>query len=248
MSVNSFKEVLPKSSFIKNMFNHIALTYDLLNNVLSLGTHHLWKKKLVHEAIKERPLKILDCATGTGDIAMSMKTLSPKSSVVGIDFSAEMLKSARKKQVAKKLDIDFQEQDILSLSYEDNAFDVCTISYGIRNVENTTLALQEMARVTSKKLLILEFGRPKNVFFKGLYFGLMNVIIPGIGRLFQQKKAYQYLIDSSKAFPCAEDFVKLIKNHTQFKDVRYRPIFGGITYLYTAQQKQNAGPSLMTES
>ena len=224
---------MPQSTFIKNMFNNISGTYDVLNDILSLGIHRLWKKRLVSEALKDSPEKILDCATGTGDIAISMKNQSPMSLVTGIDFSANMLAVAKEKTST----IAWSEQDILNLQFADKSFDVTTISYGIRNVEDTNKALSEMARVTTNKILILEFGQPLNPVFKFLYFAVMRYFIPILGKLFKKQDAYKYLIDSSMRFPCANEFCELIKAQTDFKHVRYIPMFGGVTYLYIATNK-----------
>lgn len=224
---------MPQAPFVKNMFNNISQTYDILNDILSLGIHRVWKKKLVKEALNDSPQMILDCATGTGDIAISMKGLSPSSNVTGIDFSRNMLEVAKK----KTNEIDWYEQDILNLQFSDKIFNVCTISYGIRNVENTEKALKEMARVTKDKLLILEFGQPQNPIFKFLYFTVMRYIIPFLGKLFNKQKAYKYLIESSSRFPCADTFCEHIKQNTGFTNVKYVPMFGGVTYLYIATNK-----------
>lgn len=224
---------MPQAPFVKNMFNNISQTYDVLNDILSLGIHRIWKKKLVQEALKNNPQKILDCATGTGDIAISMKRTLPETNVTGIDFSANMLKVAKQ----KTSEIDWYEQDILNLKFADKAFDVCTISYGIRNVENTDKALKEMARVTKNKLLILEFGQPQNPVFKFIYFTIMKYIVPFLGKLFNKKQAYKYLIESSSRFPCAQAFCDQISKNTGFEKVVYIPMFGGVTYLYIASNE-----------
>ena len=225
--------MMPQSTFIKSMFNNISGTYDVLNDLLSLGVHRLWKRRLVKEALTHAPERILDCATGTGDIAIAMKNQNPSASVVGIDFSANMLSVAQKKTSS----IDWSEQDILNLQFAEKSFDVTTISYGIRNVENTEKALKEMARVTKNKILILEFGQPQNPVFKFIYFAIMQYFIPVLGKLFNKKDAYEYLIESSMRFPCADDFCKQIKETTNFNNVSYIPMFGGVTYLYIATQE-----------
>lgn len=224
---------MPQAPFVKNMFNNISQTYDVLNDILSLGIHRIWKKRLVREALLDNPKMILDCATGTGDIAISMKNASPLSNVTGIDFSKNMLDVARQKTD----EIDWYEQDILNLQFSDKIFDVCSISYGIRNVENTEKALNEMSRVTKDKLLILEFGQPQNPVFKFIYFTIMKYIIPLLGKLFNKQKAYKYLIESSSRFPCADEFCEHIKKSTDFNHVKYVPMFGGVTYLYIASKK-----------
>lgn len=226
---------MPQATAIKSMFNNISGSYDLLNDILSLGIHRIWKKRLVAEMVSNQPEKILDCATGTGDIAIMMKDASPKTQITGTDFSPNMLEEAKKKTSA----ITWEVQDVMNLPYPDKAFNNSSISYGIRNVEDYHRALGEMARVTKDKICILEFGQPQNPFFKLLYFTIMNYFIPLIGMLFNKQSAYKYLIDSSKKFPCADQFCKDILNATGFAKVEYRPFFGGVTYLYIASSSDD---------
>lgn len=224
---------MPQANSIKSMFNNISQSYDLLNDVLSLGIHRIWKRALVHEMTLNHPQAILDCATGTGDIAIMMKKKSPDSNVVGTDFSENMLAVAKKKTDR----VTWEIQDVMNLPYADKTFTCSSISYGIRNVENYHKALTELARVSTDKICILEFGQPKNAIFRSIYFALMKYIMPLIGKLFNKRSAYQYLIDSSMKFPCADDFSIVIKKTTGFKKVEYKPFFGGITYLYIASNK-----------
>lgn len=212
------------------MFNNISAHYDLINDVLSLGIHRLWKKRLITEMVKDSPNRILDCATGTGDIAVWMKNQSPTSEVVGTDFSEKMLDVAKN----KTSQITWEVQDAMKLPYADQSFDCASISYGIRNVEDHKVALAEMGRVAKNKICILEFGQPQNPVFKAIYFGIMKYFIPLIGKLFNKEDAYQYLIESSMKFPCADDFCKDILEATSFTHARYIPMFGGVTYLYIA--------------
>ncbi|MBD64572.1 MAG: hypothetical protein CME62_05170 [Halobacteriovoraceae bacterium] len=226
---------MPKAVQIKSMFNNISGSYDLLNDMLSLGIHRLWKKKLVRHMTKGHPQRVLDCATGTGDIALSIKKQLPSAEVYGVDFSANMLKVAEDKSKA----IHWSVQDVMQMPFEDKDFDHTCISYGIRNVEDYRLALKEMARVTKSKICILEFGQPQNFFLRGIYFGIMNYFIPFIGKLFNKEEAYKYLIDSSKSFPCAYEFTQIIKESTGFDKAYYIPLFGGVTYLYIAENYEN---------
>lgn len=221
---------MPNAVAIKTMFNNISGSYDLINDVLSLGIHRAWKKHLVNNITKSNPTSVLDCATGTGDIAILIKKDLPSSKVTGTDFSAGMLEYAKKKTDT----IEWSVQDVMNLPYSDKSYDVSSISYGIRNVENYHKALAEMARVTKDKICILEFGQPENRFFKAIYFGIMTYFIPLIGKLFKKQAAYKYLIDSSMKFPSAARFASEIQNATQFKSVKYIPLFGGVTYLYIA--------------
>lgn len=221
---------MPQAEPIRNMFNNIAGHYDLLNDVLSLGIHRIWKNKLIRELSQNNPKSMLDCATGTGDIAISFLNANPNAKVTGIDFSPNMLSFAKEKTQK----IDWQVQDVTKLPFEDNQFDVCSISYGIRNVEDMEKGISEMSRVSSKKLCILEFGQPENKILRGIYFGIMKYFIPLVGKIFNKQEAYQYLIDSSIKFPSGKKMVEIIKKSSDFTEVTYKPVMGGITYLYTA--------------
>ncbi len=221
---------MPQAHAIKSMFNNISGSYDLLNDVLSLGIHRLWKKALVKQMKENDPSRILDCATGTGDIAIMLKNSIPYAEVVGTDFSEKMLSEA----IKKTDEIKWEVQDVMNLPYPDKSFDNSSISYGIRNVEDYRKAMSELARVSKKRICILEFGQPQNKIFKSIYFAVMNYIIPLIGKLFNKKQAYQYLIDSSQKFPCAQEFCDVMKESTGATKVTYKSLFGGVTYLYTA--------------
>lgn len=224
---------MPQAQAIKSMFNNISGSYDLLNDVLSLGIHRLWKKALVKEMTENKPANILDCATGTGDIAIMMKKSFPAANIVGTDFSENMLKEAIKKTDA----VTWEVQDVMNLPYADNSFNNASISYGIRNVEDYNKAIKELARVSTDKICILEFGQPQNIVFKAIYFAIMKYFIPFIGKIFNKQQAYQYLIDSSMKFPCADDFCQVIKDNSTYNHVTYKPFFGGVTYLYIASNK-----------
>jgi demethylmenaquinone methyltransferase/2-methoxy-6-polyprenyl-1,4-benzoquinol methylase len=216
---------MPKRSQIETMFDHIALKYDLLNNILSFGTHWLWKKRLVRKVLETKPATALDGATGTGDIARLIAKKGPK--VTGIDISQNMLNVA----ISKKDNICYKQDDLTSLSFSDNDFDVSCVSFGVRNVEDLEKCMSELARVTKNAVYILEFGQPQNKFFKWAYFKIMKLFIPITGMLFQDKDSYEYLISSSEKFPCGEKFFNGLNEY--YQSYSYEPVFGGVAYLYT---------------
>jgi demethylmenaquinone methyltransferase/2-methoxy-6-polyprenyl-1,4-benzoquinol methylase len=222
---------MPEAHAIKSMFNNISGSYDILNDLLSLGVHRVWKKNLVNEMTSNQPENILDCATGTGDIAIMMKKKHHQAKISGVDFSENMLSVAQK----KTNEITWRVQDVMNMDFLDNQFNATSISYGIRNVEDHKLALSEMARVTSDTICVLEFGQPQNPIFKFIYFAIMKYFMPIMGRIFNKQAAYKYLVDSSMKFPCAEEFCSDMKKATGFKNVTYKPFFGGVTYLYIAR-------------
>jgi demethylmenaquinone methyltransferase/2-methoxy-6-polyprenyl-1,4-benzoquinol methylase len=225
---------MPKAQFIKTMFDDIAPKYDLLNDVLSLGTHRLWKKRLVSLAASGVPGSILDCATGTGDIAFMLESKS-KAEIMGIDFSPVMISEANKRSVDTNSKVKFAVADIMNLPFTDHQFDACTISFGIRNVEDLGKSLSELSRV-SKSLYVLEFGKPKNKLYAQLYFSLLRTYFPWLSRISGRKDAYDYLIASSESFPSGESFIEKLKQHTSYQDFSYTPLFGGIAYIYQAKR------------
>lgn len=226
---------MAKADFVRLMFNDIAHKYDLLNDVLSVGTHRLWKKKFIKTALASNPKTALDCATGTGDIAFKLKE-SCSGEVIGIDFSVGMIEFAKERAKTNHHPVEFRVADIQNLPFAPKAFDISTISFGIRNVENLALGLSELGRV-SRAVYILEFGQPKNNFFKKLYFGMLKMYVPLFGLISKRKDAYEYLIASSEAFPSAEKFVEMMKKNMDFTHYGYIPVFGGIAYIYFANNE-----------
>ncbi len=226
----------PNPEIIRNMFSKVAANYDKGNTVLSMGVHHLWRKKLVKYSGAKFGDKILDCATGTGDLAIEFKLkVGVVGSVTGTDFCAEMLIPAPQKAKDKGLEITFEQADVTALQYPDKQFDITSISFGIRNVSDPVKALKEMARVTKSggKVMVLEFGQVNIPVIGTLYNYYSQNILPKIGGLVTgQKDAYEYLQKSSAAFPCREEFVALMKESNSFSKMEYISLTGGIAYIY----------------
>lgn len=220
---------------IRNMFSKVAGRYDLANSVLSMGIHHVWRKNIVNWSGATENESVLDCATGTGDLAIEFKKNVGQGRVVGTDFCKEMLAPAPAKATSKNLDIHFEQADVLNLPFGENEFDISSISFGIRNVADPIQALKELARVTRPggRIMILEFGQPQNKTFAGLYNFYSRNILPKIGGVITgDTQAYQYLQDSSAEFPCAEGFLKWAEDTGCFSRVEYRSLTGGIAYMY----------------
>ncbi|MCJ8277802.1 MAG: bifunctional demethylmenaquinone methyltransferase/2-methoxy-6-polyprenyl-1,4-benzoquinol methylase UbiE [Bdellovibrionales bacterium] len=226
---------------IKHMFSEIAGSYDTANSVLSLGIHHLWKQKVVNLSKAQPGMAVLDCATGTGDLALLFKkTVGAEGRVVGTDFCQEMLDEAPLKAQKKNLDVCFQLADVSELQFGDNQFDVSSISFGIRNVENRIEGLKEMARVTKSggSVMILEFGQIETPVIKPLYNFYSQKVLPYIGGVVSGKpKAYQYLNDSSQVFPCGQDFADEVMSTGRYERVDYWPLSFGIAYIYKCTVK-----------
>ena len=226
----------PDPEIIRSMFSKVAAKYDTANSVLSVGIHHLWRRKLVFLSAAKVGQRVLDCATGTGDLAIEFKkTVGPTGEVIGTDFCPEMLAPAPQKAKAENLDIKFEQADVTALQYPDKQFDIVSISFGIRNVGDPMKALQEMARVAKPggKVMVLEFGQMSIPVLNSAYNFYSEKILPLIGGwVTGQKAAYDYLQKSSAAFPCREDFIALMKESNAFSSTAFKSVSFGIAYIY----------------
>ena len=214
------------------MFASIANRYDRANSVLSAGIHHRWRAAAVRMADPKPGDRILDCATGTGDLAIAFhKAVGSRGVVVGTDFTPEMIELAR----AKSPDIRFEVADVMNLPYPDNSFDVASISFGIRNVSDPKRGIAELARVVRSggRIIVLEFGQPPNRAFRSLYDFYRAHVLPLLGGAVTGKKdAYEYLESSAARFPCGEDFVAVMRSSAPFGRIEYQRLTMGIAYLY----------------
>lgn len=220
---------MSKAEFVRVMFNDISHKYDLLNDVLSMGTHRLWKRNFVNLITRNKPRKVLDCATGTGDIAFMLEKKVPM--VMGLDFSHKMIDEAKIRARKKNSQVGFVVGDIQKLPFQDKEFDATCISFGIRNVENLELGLKELGRV-AKSVYILEFGQPRNELYSKSYFNLLKLYVPVFGAITKRADAYEYLIASSQKFPSDDKFLEIFRKSTSFKNYTAIPVFGGIAYIY----------------
>ncbi len=231
----------PKAEQVRSMFNDIAANYDLANTVMSAGVHHLWRKALVVWSDASRGQRVLDCATGTGDLAIAFKAVvGAEGTVVGTDFSPGMLGPAPAKAAKRGMDIKFEQADVTMLPYADDSFDISSISFGIRNVENPLKGLSELARVVRPGgiVMVLEFGQPQIPGLRQVYNFYSKHLLPKVGGwVTGRRQAYEYLQDSSAQFPCREGFVDLMNQTGRFSRIDYRPVSFGIAYLYKGRVK-----------
>lgn len=185
------------------MFNTVSRKYDLMNNIMSFGTHHYVKYKSI-KCLNIKPHdNVVDLCCGTGDLARIIKRIQPDACVTGIDFSEEMLKKAKNKKSIGK--ISYMQGDVTNLPYEDNSFDIVTMGFGLRNIANAEKAVEEVYRILKPNgsFLHLDFGR-KNFLSK-----IYDKITPILAKIFTENSvSYKYLIKSKKEFLSPEDLIK----------------------------------------
>lgn len=225
-----------KKSQVEDMFDNIAPKYDLLNHVLSMKIDVLWRNTLVKWLAKDQPKTILDVATGTGDLAITVQK-GTNAQVVGLDLSQQMLnvgiEKIKKNNLSDK--ISMQKGDAENLPFQDNSFDGVTVAFGVRNFENLNKGLAELRRVVkdNKSVYILEFSKVEG-FLGPFYMFYFKNILPAIGRLVSKdNRAYSYLPDSVNAFPFGEK-MKNILLETGFTKVEYKKLSLGIATIYKA--------------
>lgn len=223
------------SEKVRRMFADIAEDYDKVNSILSFGVHHYWRKKVVSLSGAKPGDKVLDCATGTGDLAIEFKqAVGEQGYVLGTDFCKEMLERAPQKARKNNLEVDFEVADAMDLPYEDNTFDISSIAFGIRNVDDPVQGLAEMSRVVCSGgfVAILEFGQPEGL-LKKPYEWYSQHIMPAIGGWISgNREAYTYLPKTSAEFPAGNEFLALMDQTNTFTDKYAYKFTGGIAYVY----------------
>ena len=230
---------LGKKEQVTQMFDTISKEYDGLNRVISFGIDIKWRNKVVDIVTATNPQKVLDIATGTGDLAINL-VKSNASKIIGLDISSGMLEIGRKKVAAKKLDhtIEMVLGDGEKIPFDDNSFDAITVAFGVRNFENLEQGLTEILRVLKPggTFVVLETSVPTKTPFKQGYNLYTNNIMPLIGRIFSKDKvAYQYLSDSAASFPYGEAFNNILRK-IGFIDVQNKPQTFGVASIYIAKK------------
>lgn len=227
---------------VREMFAQIAPRYDLMNHILSLGIDIRWRRKVVKRLRLDDDLPILDCCTGTGDLALMLaKTVAGRVEVVGSDFCGQMLDVARQKhqRVASDLPVRFLEADSQHLPFPDNAFQAVTVAFGLRNVQDTDRGLQEMFRVCAPggQVAVLEFSHPTSPGLKQLYQFYFRQILPRIGQSIAKNShsAYDYLPSSVIEFPSGKALVDRMTANGLTR-VEMFPYTLGVATLYLAEK------------
>lgn len=222
-------------------FNLIAPAYDLANDAMTLGLHRRWRGQLCKRVAKDlrKGARLLDIATGTGDVLFELADLRPDLELLGVDPSAGMLAQARKKHEEKKVHqlkrLDFCQEDARNLRLDDSEFDAVTISWGIRNIRPMTEAFSEIKRVLRPggRLYILESGQPELKPVR-LFYQYYARLLPFIGgRISKYRPAYQYYTSSVNSFPSGSEFVAQL-HEAGFVQPESTALAGGIVYLYSA--------------
>ena len=215
------------------MFGRIARRYDLANHVLSGGADFLWRRRAAKIIEGWRPKRVLDLATGSGDLALAIQRRLPDAIVVAADFSPEMLDVARRKGVRETV-----LADALHLPFETGSFDCLTVAFGLRNMADWNLALREMSRVlrAGGHLLVLDFSLPRGA-LRPAYRFYLHRCLPLLASLVTgQKAAYDYLGGSIEKFPSGGEMVELIEKNG-FAMAAAEPLTGGIATIYTAEKR-----------
>lgn len=219
------------------MFDRIAPRYDLLNRVLSGGIDVRWRRKIARLLPPGDRLRLLDVATGTADQILFLMDRAPQiAEAVGIDMAEHMLERGRVKIARRGIDrpIVLKRGDALAIPEPDASFDVCTISFGIRNVTDVLAGLREMRRVLKPggRAFVLEFSQPEAPWFRAIYFFYLRRILPRIGGWMSgDREAYRYLNVTIETFPSGEAFCALMRQ-AGFANVRAIPLTMGIASIY----------------
>ncbi len=222
------------------MFDAIAPRYDFMNRFLSAGIDISWRRKAISLLKKDNPQHILDVATGTADMAiMAAKRLQPQK-ITGIDISEKMLDAGRKKIAKENLGtmIELLSGDGETINFPAQSFDGVMAAFGVRNFENLEKGMAEIFRVMKPgaQLVVLEFSKPVIPGVAALYQFYMGVICPHLAKWFtKNKKAYQYLNASAKAFPDRQHFVDIL-NKIGYTSTSWKPLSLGICCIYSGRK------------
>lgn len=221
------------------MFDNIAPTYDTLNHIMSLNIDRMWRRRVMRIVRRSKAHKIMDVATGTGDLAIAMAKRVDRTQILGVDLSEEMLAVARRKIEKQGLEerIMLEKGDAEDLSMvASESVDAVTVAFGVRNFENIERGLSELYRTLKPggTLVVLEFSMPKNRFVRTIYSQYAHRLLPRIGGIISKdKQAYTYLPDSVEEFPSPERFSDMLRA-TGFSRVKSRSQSFGIAYIYEA--------------
>jgi len=221
------------AGFVKQAFAGIARRYVLANHVLSLGIDVLWRRQTAHLVALRNPARILDLATGSGDLAVALQRACPAAKVLGADFSVPMMREAQHQNLRALV-----AADGMNLPFQDGSFDVLTVAFGLRNMASWPDALKEMRRVLGPQgtLFVLDFSLPTLPIIRPAYLFYLKRIMPRIaGWITCQREAYEYLCSSIERFPSGVAMEDLMKS-CGFRAVKTHRLTLGIASLYEAEK------------
>lgn len=224
---------------VQKMFGEIAPQYDRMNHLLSMNVDRWWRRVAVRTLRPKKGDRILDACTGTGDLALAFhKYLEGSAAVFATDFCPEMLDIARKK-IPPGATIHFSQADTQNLPFDDDSFDIVTVAFGLRNVEDADSGLRELSRVCKPggRIGILEFSTPRRWPIRPLYGWYFRNILPRIGRTFAKNdmNAYDYLPQSVGEFPAYEALTKRMLA-AGMRNATFKPLTFGIATLYVGEK------------
>jgi len=226
------KGAIEEASYIQDSFTSIAHKYELVNAVLSFGMDRWWRWVSTNKMLESKPVNWLDVASGTGDVAYALWRKSPSLDIVASDFCPKMLSFADKKKLPKTV-----VADAMDLPFDSDSFDGVSVSFGLRNMPDYKLALQEMQRVlrADKSLFILDFSMPRNNMIAKFYRLYLHHVLPKLAHVLTGNGgAYEYLAESIESFPCGESMVDLLKE-VGFSSIELREFALGTVTLYHAK-------------
>jgi demethylmenaquinone methyltransferase/2-methoxy-6-polyprenyl-1,4-benzoquinol methylase len=218
---------------VRAMFDRIAGLYDAMNTVMTAGLHHRWRERAVELAAVGPGDRVLDVATGTGDLAVALaRAVAPGGEVVACDFSEKMLARARRKAP----ELRFEWADALALPYASDSFAAATVGFGVRNFSDLGRGIEEMARVVEPggRVVILEITRPTREPLASFYRAWFDRIVPSLGRLAGDAAAYSYLPNSVARFPPPRELAAVMAS-SGLRSIRYVLTAGGIIALHVGE-------------
>ena len=223
-----------KNVFVKKVFDRVFDKYDLMNDIVSLGTHRLWKRQLINWLAPASNKKLLDVASGSGDLVkLYIKYTNNNCQIHAIDSNSKMIEIGKKK-LTKFKNVHWHVSKAEKLKFKDNTFDYCTISFGIRNVSNINLTLKEVYRVLKPggRFMCLEFSKVQNNLLNKLY-KLYSKNIPKIGKIIVgDNMPYEYLVNSINNFYNQDELLNLMKKNNFYK-TEFRNLSGGIVAIHS---------------
>ena len=226
-----------KAGMVRDLFSDVANKYDVMNDVMSMGIHRIWKEAMMDWLAPRAGQKLLDVAGGTGDVSLKFLKRAGHGHATVCDLTEGMLIEGRKRAEAEALQdsLDWVVGDAMDLPFEDSTFDVYTISFGIRNVTRPQEALNEAYRVLKPggRLMVLEFSQLPNPMMQKAYDLYSFNVIPRMGQMIaNDRDSYQYLVESIRNFPDQDTFLGMVSS-AGFENAKYRNMTMGIAALHS---------------